>query len=71
MEVWTEETIKKWHTWRPRKDNYSEMEQFDGSYHIWFGNEKTRLLASIDNATGKITNAKFNINESTMAVFKF
>ena len=28
-------TIKK-HFWRERKDNYCEMEQFDGSYHNWF-----------------------------------
>ena len=62
---------KKWHTWRPRKDNYGEMEQFDGSYHIWFGNEETCLLLSVDDATGRITHAKFDINESTKAVFKF
>src|SRR3990172_4887961 len=24
------------HFWRERKDNYGEMEQFDGSYHDWF-----------------------------------
>lgn len=23
-------------SWRERKDNYGEMEQFDGSYHNWF-----------------------------------
>ncbi len=22
------------HTWRPRKDNFGEMQQFDGSYHL-------------------------------------
>ena len=27
--------VKK-HFWRERKDNYGEMEQFDGSYHNWF-----------------------------------
>ena len=62
---------KKWHTWRARKDNFGEMQQFDGSYHIWFGREESCLLLSVDDATGKITHAKFDINESTVAVFKF
>jgi len=62
---------KKWHTWRARKDNEGEMQQFDGSYHIWFGNEESCLLLSVDDATGKITHAKFDYNESTMAVFGF
>lgn len=62
---------KERHVWRPRKDNFGEMQQFDGSYHVWFGNEESCLLAAIDDATGKITHAKFDINESTVAVFKF
>lgn len=62
---------KKRHVWRPRKDNYGEMEQFDGSYHIWFGNEESCLLLSVDDATGKITHARFDYNESVVAVFKF
>ena len=61
----------KWHTWRARKENYGEMQQFDGSYHNWFGSEESCLLLSVDDATGKITHAKFDINESTVAVFKF
>lgn len=62
---------KNKHFWRPRKDNYGEMEQFDGSYYVWFGNEKSCLLLSVDDATGKITYAKFDYNESIRAVFKF
>lgn len=62
---------KKWHLWRARKDNEGEMQQFDGSYHIWFGDEESCLLLSVDDATGKITHAKFDYNESTMAVFGF
>lgn len=61
----------KWHVWRARKDNFGEMEQFDGSYHVWFGDEESCLLLSVDDAAGKITHAKFDINESTMAVFGF
>ncbi|MCK4554305.1 ISNCY family transposase [Candidatus Parcubacteria bacterium] len=62
---------KKRHVWRARKDNYGEMQQFDGSYHIWFGNEESCLLLSVDDATGKITHAKFDYNEGVIAVFKF
>ena len=47
------------------------MQQFDGSYHVWFGDEESCLLLSVDDATGKITYAKFDINESVKAVFKF
>jgi len=62
---------KQRHVWRARKDNYGEMEQFDGSYHVWFGDEESCLLLSVDDATGKITHAKFDINESVVAVFQF
>ena len=62
---------KRWHVWRARRDNYGEMQQFDGSYHIWFGNEECCLLLSVDDATGKITHAKFDYNEGVIAVFNF
>lgn len=64
---------KKKHLWRARKDNYGEMQQFDGSYHYWLEDRAGELclLLSVDDATGKITHAKFDYNESTIAVFKF
>lgn len=63
---------KKRHVWRDRKDNFGEMQQFDGSYHDWFENgTEVCLLASIDDATGKITHAKFDKNEGVVAVFTF
>lgn len=62
---------KQKHFWRARKDNYGELEQFDGSYHKWFGDEETCLLLSVDDATGKITHGQFDYNESVMAVFDF
>ena len=74
LELWQPKPRKqsgKWHVWRARKDNFGELEQFDGSYHVWFGNEESCLLLSVDDATGKITHAKFDINESTKAVFRF
>ena len=58
---------------RKRKDHYGEMQQFDGSYHKWIHglDEEQCLLASIDDATGKITHAHFEKNEGVIAVFKF
>lgn len=63
----------EYRTWRPRKECYGEMEQFDGSYHKWFEErgEELCLLASIDDATGKITHAVFEDNEGVHAVFRF
>ena len=63
----------KWHVWRARKDNFGEMQQFDGSYHHWFEDraEECCLLLSVDDATGKITHAKFDYDESVKAVFSF
>lgn len=69
---------KKQHHWRERKDNYGEMQQFDGSYHNWFeGRNKEEvgteqcLLLSVDDATGQITGAMFDYNEGVIAVMKF
>lgn len=70
----------KYHSWRQRKDYFGELVQFDGSYHLWFeerlideyGNpQEVCLLASIDDATGKITNAYFDFNEGVVPVFNF
>ena len=63
-------------SWRERRASYGEFQQFDGSYHNWFEGRnlllpEACLLASIDDATGKITYAKFDTNESVTAVFKF
>ncbi len=67
-------------SWRPRKEYYGELQQFDGSYHLWFENRlvdrngnpiEVCLLASIDDATGKITKASFSANEGVTAVFNF
>lgn len=57
--------------WRERKPRYGEMQQFDGSYHHWFGEEEYCLLLAIDDATSRITHAKFDKNEGRIAVFKF
>jgi len=71
-------TNKEYRSWRPRKEHYGELEQFDGSYHNWFeGRNKEMvdleqcLLAAIDDATGKITKAYFDYHEGITPVFNF
>ena len=69
------------HTWRARKDNFGEMQQYDGSYYDWFegrlkdeaGNtiNEQCLLAGIDDATGKMTHAEFAASEGVMPTFRF
>jgi len=75
-ELWSpkpRKSPKKRHVWRQRMANYGEMQQFDGSYHKWFEDrgDECCLLLSVDDATGKITKAKLDKNEGTIAVFNF
>lgn len=58
---------------RPPKEHYGEMQQFDGSYHAWFEEraQECCLLASIDDATGRITQAQFAEHEGVFPVFGF
>lgn len=64
---------KQYRAWRPRREQYGEMGQFDGSYHPWFEDRapKCCLLAAIDDATGKIIHAKFDCDEGVFPVFGF
>ena len=81
--IWKPRRKKKngeYRSWRPRKEYFGEMEQFDGSYHFWFEDRfvdeqgdpiEVCLLASIDDAKGEITKAVFAANEGVKAVFTF
>lgn len=64
---------KQYRAWRPRKEQYGELQQFDGSYHLWFEDRwpECCLLASIDDATGKLTKLWFDDDEGVFAVFGF
>lgn len=64
---------KQYRVWRPRKERYGELQQFDGSYHRWFEDRAPEccLLAAIDDATGQPTKLWFDTNESVRAVFGF
>ena len=64
---------KQYRAWRPRKERYGELQQFDGCYHKWFEDRTPEccLLAAIDDATGQPTKLWFDVNESVGAVFGF
>src|SRR3989338_6968949 len=64
---------KQHREWRPRKDNYGTMQQYDGSYHHWFGEKMPEfcLLLAVDDATGKITKAVFDHHEGIFPTFGF
>ena len=64
---------KEYRSWRSRKEYYGEMEQFDGSYCKWFEERSPQccLLASIDDATGRITGLRFVHDEGITPVYIF
>lgn len=59
--------------WRPRKDNYGALVQYDGSYHLWFEDRAPEccLLLAVDDATGCITKAWFDYHEGILPTFGF
>ena len=64
---------KEYRAWRARKEYYGEMQQFDGSYYDWFEERAERccLVASIDDATGKLTGVRFVSDEGVIPIFTF
>jgi hypothetical protein len=76
QKIWTpkpRKQNKEYRRQRERKECFGELEQFDGCYHHWFEarGEESCLLASIDDATGKITKLELTDSESVVNVFKF
>jgi len=62
-------------SWRQRRSAFGEMLQFDGSYHNWFEGRCTTneqcLLATIDDATGRLVELVFAPHEGVFPVFAF
>lgn len=65
--------VLDYHSWRPRRSSFGELEQYDGSYEYWFENrgQKCCLLLAVDDATGDITHARFDKDEGTIPTFNF
>ncbi len=64
---------KEHREWRPRKENYGALAQYDGCYHLWFEDraEECCLLLAVDDATGKIIKARFDYHEGILPTFAF
>ena len=64
---------QEYHSWRQRRASFGELVQYDGSYEYWLEDrgEKYCLLAAIDDATGKVTYAKFDNHEGVEPTFNF
>lgn len=56
------------HPLRRRRNRFGELIQIDGSPHHWFGEDKpmATLIAFIDDATGRITSARFEPQEDSL-----
>jgi len=74
-EVWKSRKKKKseYRSWRQRRSSFGELQQYDGSYEYWFEDraQKCCLIASIDDATSRITFAKFGEHEGVEPTFNF
>ncbi len=59
--------------WRQRKSFFGEMQQFDGSYEYWLEGRGPYccLQLAVDDATGKITDGRFDLNEGVFPTFAF
>ena len=75
QKLWIPKSRKSTKTFqrRQRKDQYGEMIQFDGSYHLWFENRapKCCLLVAVDDATGKLMKLTFCNDEGVVNVMTF
>lgn len=57
------------HSRRPRCAYFGELEQMDASPYAWFGDTKTTLHIAVDDATGMITGAYFDRQETLDAYY--
>lgn len=56
--------VENAHSRRPRCAYFGELEQMDASPYEWFGTGKTTLHIAVDDATGMITGAYFDRQET-------
>lgn len=70
LEKYPRRSSKKSHKPRPRMPQEGMLVQFDGSPHLWFGEEKSTLMVAIDDATGKILSGEFFEWETSFAAMK-
>lgn len=57
--------------YRQRMSQRGVLVQMDGSYHQWFGKNKSCLIAAVDDATGEILFGRFYESENTLDCLDF
>jgi transposase len=58
------------HPRRSRSESFGEMIQMDASLHNWFGEQKATLHIAIDDATGIIVGAWFELQETLKGYYR-
>lgn len=58
------------HPSQPRSTYFGEELQMDACEHLWFGNSKTSLHASIDDSTNQVVGAYFDYSETLYGYYK-
>lgn len=61
--------IEDAHPRRPRSAYFGEMLQMDASLHPWFGTFKSQLHIAVDDATGHIVGAHFELQETLQGYY--
>ena len=64
VQLEAEPYIHTTHPTQPRSKYFGEELQMDASQHLWFGTMKTHLHTAIDDATGRIVGAWFDVQET-------
>lgn len=64
IQLETEDFTGTVHPTQPRCKYFGEELQLDASEHLWFGNSKTHLHLSIDDATGRLLGGCFDKQET-------
>ena len=64
VQLETEPYIRTTHPTQPRSKYFGEELQMDASIHLWFGTKKCALHTAIDDATGIIVGAWFDVQET-------
>ena len=62
--------IEDAHPSQPRSTYFGEELQMDACEHLWFGNSKTSLHATIDDATNQVVGAYFDYAETLYGYYK-
>lgn len=70
IQLEAEPYVRTTHPTQPRSKYFGEELQMDASQHVWFGTTKTHLHTAIDDATGIIVAAWFDVQETRKGYYQ-